>query len=121
MFSGYLEPEAVNYYSLNVNIEPLNHAQLTIAFAFDWYLYLIVFIGVGFVCLISIFVWFLYHYFTRLNNAKFRFFIYFKIYLKPALSGIGLAVLLQLVYFLIIGYLFLHKFMSYRLQQYFCD
>lgn len=56
-----------------------------IEFALDWYLYLVVFLGVGFLTLSSVFIWALYHLIVSIHKRKKVFIAYFRIALVPAI------------------------------------
>ena len=59
--------ESLTYnYTLIINVNPLTQSQLTVAFAFDWPVYMILYLIVGFIFLLEALVIFFYHYtFTR--------------------------------------------------------
>jgi len=46
---------------------------------------------------------------------------YFKLSLKPALEGVGLAIFLLLIYFILIGFIFKHRFMKFQFSPYKCE
>ena len=121
-FSGYLDPKNVEYYTLTIDVRALTHTELTISFALDWYLYLLVFIGVGVVSVLTIFIWFLYHLIFKIHkDAKFYCWPYCSLALLPALEGVGVAIFIQIVYLILIGFLYLHRFMKFTFSPFNCD
>lgn len=49
-------------YTLQVDFNPLDHTALIIAFEFESYVYLMLYVVIGFVMAFYIFVFFVYHY-----------------------------------------------------------
>lgn len=122
MFSGFITPTSKKtQYNLNVNIRPLKHTELTMAFALNWKLYLIFFIGTGAAFLMISILFFIYHrIFIVFPDFKIYFFSYFNLIIKPMILGVGLAALLQMIYLLIASFLFLHKIMRKKFVLYNC-
>lgn len=48
-------------YTLDFSFIPLTHTDLTIMFALDWQVYLLLYIGIGFVAIIIVGIFALYH------------------------------------------------------------
>lgn len=68
-FENYLKPtqlqkELIEYfkYTLDFSFLPLTHTDLIIMFAFEWDLYLVLYIGVGFVAILIVGIFTLFHY-----------------------------------------------------------
>lgn len=60
------------------------------------------------------FLLYLYHWALKLHKEQvFNFSVYIREIYLPALLGIGLEILLELIYIFFISAIFLNKFMSY--------
>jgi len=66
-----------------------------IAFAFQWYFYLVLFFIVGFMTVVIMFIFLVYHRIMAWGEkkAKFKFRSYLKLIIPPAIYGIGLAII----------------------------
>lgn len=64
--------------------------------------------------LASVFFWFIFHCVFALHRKPIIFLKFVKLSLLPAIEGVGLALLIEFVYFSFISLVFLHKFMSYN-------
>ena len=49
------------HYSLDFSYKPLTHTDLTIMFALNWEVYLILYMGIGFVAIVIVGIFTLYH------------------------------------------------------------
>ena len=55
------EGEAFFHYSFYFSLIPLTHTDLTIMFAFDWQVYLVLYIGIGLVAILIVGIFTLFH------------------------------------------------------------
>ena len=49
------------HYSLSFSLIPLTHTDLTIMFALDWQVYLVLYFGIGLVAISIVAIWTVYH------------------------------------------------------------
>lgn len=99
-------------YEITFSFVPLSHKDLTIAFAFSWHFYVVLYLIVGFFAIINMLIFLLYHRLViRPKNGKsftkFKFLSYLKLQIRPALYGMGLALIP-----LVIGNFFISWFIS---------
>lgn len=85
-------------YNFTFMLTPMTHKDLTIAFAFSWDFYLVLYVIVGVLSLIIMFVFTLYHRIVarpkeNMSVAAFKFNSYMSLTIPPALKGTGLALL----------------------------
>jgi hypothetical protein len=93
-----------------------------IAFSLPWFVYLIMYFLIGVLSLVMIGTFMVYHRFvTRKKNQKFPFFQYLKNYAPPGIVGLVYVAIPELIYIIVIGFLFAHSFMSFNLKQFFCE
>ena len=82
-------------YNIPFNFESMSHEALTIAFAFQPYFYIILFIIMGVFSITAMIAMCIYHrivarpYFGKI--APFRFFSFIKLTIPPCAYGVGLA------------------------------
>lgn len=70
----------------------MNHTQILLDFGFRWYIYMLVFIIIGFISNLQFIIFWLYHVITTLKNKiHFRLCIYLTM-IKEILKGVLLAV-----------------------------
>mmetsp|Transcript_9638 Transcript_9638/g.9300 ORF Transcript_9638/g.9300 Transcript_9638/m.9300 type:complete len:430 (+) Transcript_9638:820-2109(+) len=115
------------YYNLTFSMISLSHTKLTIAFAFDWNFYLVLFLMVGFVSINVIIIFTIYHRIMARPSkpgkriAKFKFFSYIKLTIPPALYGIGLAMMPVLIMNFFVCAFFTGYFMNFNTSIYPCE
>ena len=111
-------------YRLEVSLSPFSHTDLVISFAFEWYVYMILYIGIG---IISIFVMLFalgYHYtFSRIRSkVAFKFRSYFKVTLPSAFFGVLLGlvpsvIILSLISTIMTGKIFIFSLYSCGVEE----
>jgi hypothetical protein len=80
------------FYTLNVDFKALDHTKLMVKFALNQTFYLVLYIIIGFIALILVILFFVFHWlFNRNKKPKFRFFTYVPMTLPPAITGFILA------------------------------
>lgn len=85
------------FYNLTFSFTPLSHRDLTIAFAFSWHFYIVLFILVGSISVAMSIAFMGYHRLVarpapkQIHIAKFKFFSYLKLTIPPAGYGLLLA------------------------------
>lgn len=116
-YSGFVTPTSSTItYELTIVFRPLTHTELTVAFALSWYLYLIIFIGIGLLALTIVAIWYVYHWiFAGHKEYGFHFLYFIKANLKPVMPGVALSATILLLYFVLSGFIFLQKFMNFNI------
>ena len=89
-------------YNLTFSFQPLSHKDLTINFAFSWHFYVVLYLIVGMIAVIIVFIYTLYHRLAARppngkNFASWKFFSYLKLTISPAINGIILALIPLLI------------------------
>jgi hypothetical protein len=101
-------------YELTFTYKALSHTELTIAFAFEWHFYLVLYLMIGALSIFIVIIFLLYHRLvTRGKTAGFKFFSNLKLMLPPAASGVLIA-----MFPLILVNLFIAIFMTGKVLNY---
>lgn len=80
-------------YQLEIETIPLNHTNIMLAFGFDWYVYMIVFVLIGLISNLENFILWVFHScVSRLNKKVFRLRIYLRVIWQIA-KGAGMGLL----------------------------
>ena len=104
-------------YNLTFNYAALSHTQLTIAFAFKWHFYLVLYLIIGILSIIIVTIFLLYHRLVaRGKGIKFKFFSNLKLIIPPAAYGITLAHFPLIVINLFIAILMVGKVLTYKTE-----
>ena len=114
------------YYNISFEFTPLSHTALTIAFAFSWHFYMVLYLLVGFISIVDMIILLLYHRLTARPKqghhiAKFKFFSYIKLLIPPAFYGMMLAIIPVLLINLVIAILVSGHLLSISTAIYSCD
>ena len=122
-FWNYVLPQSkIKSYNLTIILQPCGHTELTIFGGFDLFYYFFMNALAGMVCLIVTIPWFIWHrIFTRAKNFSFVFFEYLSVVLKPATVPVLMTCLLLFFYLTTVGFVFLHKFMSFQFPAFTCE
>lgn len=105
-------------YNLTFAFTAMSHRDLTIAFAFSWHFYLVLYVIVGVLSLFIMVAFTLYHRLVARPKdgqpiAEFKFFSFLALTIPPAASGTGLALLPVLVAdFLVACFVAAHVFQT---------
>lgn len=79
-------------YNLSLTYNALSHTDLTIAFAFQWHFYLVLYLLIGTLSIIIIVIFLCYHrIMARGKSIGFKFYSNIKLMLPPSLWGVGYA------------------------------
>jgi len=78
--------------------------ELTILFSLEWYVYAILYLGIGVVSVFKVFVFFLYHYYwnRKLKRPPIRILEYISPVYPPVLGGIFLASIILIILLFIV-------------------
>jgi hypothetical protein len=80
-------------YNITFSYQGLSHTDLTIAFAFEWHFYLVLYLLIGTLSVFIMIIFLLYHRIVaRGNVAKFKFWSTLKLTIPPAMYGISIAI-----------------------------
>ena len=95
-FSLYSQSSSNFKYQLEIDFSPLNHTQILLNFGFKWYIYLLVFIIIGFISNLQFVIFWIYHILTTVKQKiTFRVILYLKL-IRQVLKGVFMAVFLAI-------------------------
>jgi hypothetical protein len=92
-------------YELMIKYDALSHTNLMILFAFQWYFYIVLYLIIGLLSVMVIFVFMIYHRIMARGEKipKFKFFSYIKLKIPQAVYGITIALIPVMLIKLIIA------------------
>lgn len=104
-------------YNITFNYQALSHTELTIAFAFQWHFYLVLYLVIGILSIMIVLIFLIYHRIVvRGKAAKFKFFSNLKLIIPPAVYGVSLATFPLAVINLFIAILMVGHVLTYNTQ-----
>lgn len=115
------------YYNLTFSLSSLSHKDLTIAFAFSWDFYMVLYILIGTISVAVSAVFMGYHRLVArpskksLHIAKFKFLSYIKLTIPPAGYGLMLALIPVIMVDLFIAIIISGHFLTYKVYLFSCD
>lgn len=109
-------------YNLTLTYESLSHTDLTIAFAFKWHFYLVLYLVIGTLSILIIVIFLCYHrIMIRGKFIGFKFFSNLKLMLPPAAYGVSIAMFPLVVINLFIAVFMIGRVLKNSFKLFPCD
>lgn len=97
-FSLYMESSTNFTYQFELQTKPLNHTYIMLAFGFEWYVYMIIFLIIGFISNFQNLVLWLFHScVSRKEKKQFKIRVYLRVIMQ-----IGKGTLIALIFCIIL-------------------